>query len=108
MYLWRSKITLDSLKKFSMYLIRNRPCMPLLHCHLPVASLYDVLKYLQHILNRHIVMIHVLLIVFILGSSPDLVMVKRYIQVLQILLVQLPRPGKYFCSLCRYVIIKSI
>ncbi|CAH3047243.1 unnamed protein product [Porites evermanni] len=28
-----------------------------------------------------------------LGSSPDLAMVKRYIQVLQILLVQLPRPA---------------
>ena len=47
-------------------------------------------------------MIHVLLIVFILGSSPDLVMVKRYIQVLQILLVQLPRPGKYCCRFCRH------
>ena len=86
-----------------MYLIRNRPWMPLLHCHLPVASLYDVLQHSQHILNRHIVMIHVLLIVFILGSSPDLVMVKRYIQVLQILLVQLPRPGKYCWRFCHYV-----
>ena len=42
-------------------------------------------------------------IVFSLGSSPDLAMVKRYIQVLQILLVQLPRPSKYYCCFCRYV-----
>ena len=43
MYLWRSKTTLDSLKKISMYLIRNRPWLSLLHCHLPLPSLYDVL-----------------------------------------------------------------
>ena len=48
-------------------------------------------------------MIHVLLIVFTLGSSPDLVMVETYIQVLQILIVQLPRPGKYCCCFCGYV-----
>ena len=44
MYLWRSKTTLDSLqKKFAMDLRGNRRLGPVLHYHLPVASLYDVL-----------------------------------------------------------------